>query len=226
MTKEEEIIYRFSDTPLKIVDTGRSDPVYTILDLSRQNKALLGYDITDKAQCQDYIDLVLQNNKADIAYGGYLEQRNLYRNSSHFRPEALYERDIHLGVDLWAKAGTDVIAPLKGTVHSFADNIGHGNYGPTIILEHYYRPLKFYTLYGHLSRASIASIKEGNQISKGTLIAELGDSAENGGYAPHLHFQIILDIQGYRGDYPGVCTQEDVHFFQKNCPDPNLLLKL
>lgn len=226
MTKEEEIIRDSSTSPLKIIDTGSLYPVYTSLDLSLQNKELLGYDITEARQCQDYIDLILKKNNADVAYGGYLEQRNLYQKSTHFIPTGGQERNIHLGVDIWVKAGTPVIAPLKGRIHSFADNKGYGNYGPAIILEHSTAGLRFYTLYGHLSRSSLNDLKEGKEIPQGSAFATLGNSSENGGYAPHLHFQIILELEGNLGDYPGVCAQQDTNFYQKNCPDPNLLLKI
>lgn len=226
MTKEEKLICDSSDTPLNIIDTGLSNPVYTTLDLSCQNEALSDYDITDAAQCQAYIDLILQKNKANVAYGGYLEQRNLYQRSKYFTNAGEHARNIHLGLDIWVKAGTPVLVPLRGKVHSFADNAGYGNYGPAIILEHKVGKLELYTLYGHLSRASLKNIEEGQQFATGTILAALGNPTENGGYAPHLHFQIILDLQGYRGDYPGVCAREVRKFYQKNCPDPNLLLKI
>ena len=48
----------------------------------------------------------------------------------------------------------------------------------------------------------------------------------NGDYAPHLHFQIIKDVQDFVGDYPGVCSKMDLEFYKKNCLDPELLLRL
>jgi hypothetical protein len=54
----------------------------------------------------------------------------------------------------------------------------------------------------------------------------LGDTSVNGDYPPHLHFQIIKDIQGYQGDYPGVSSKKDLDFYRNNCPNPNTLLKL
>jgi murein DD-endopeptidase MepM/ murein hydrolase activator NlpD len=226
MTKEEKLIRDSSPKPSNIVDMGPSDPVYVQLDLSCRNEELLGYDITDSVQCQSYIDKALRDNKADVAYGGYLEQRNLYQKSTHFTHTGRQERNIHLGVDLWVKATTPVIAPLKGRIHSFSDNEGYGNYGPTIILEHNIAGLTFYTLYGHLSKTSLSGLKVGKKIQQGSIFATLGNSMENGGYAPHLHLQIILDPEGYRGDYPGVCARQDINFYQKNCPDPNLLLNI
>ena len=48
----------------------------------------------------------------------------------------------------------------------------------------------------------------------------------NGDYPPHLHFQIINDLQGNFGDYLGVCSANELDFYKENCPDPNLILKL
>jgi len=84
----------------------------------------------------------------------------------------------------------------------------------------------FYTLYGHLSIVSIENIKVGDKVLQGEIIGFLGDSSVNGDYAPHLHFQIIRDLEGNFGDYPGVSSEEKKCFYQKNCPNPNLLLKL
>ncbi|MFK7782228.1 peptidoglycan DD-metalloendopeptidase family protein, partial [Psychroserpens sp.] len=101
-----------------------------------------------------------------------------------------------------------------------------GDYGPTIILQHVIQDSRFYTLYGHLSLSSIVNLKVGQKFKKGELIATLGDASVNGDYPPHLHFQIIKDIQHYVGDYPGVCSKQDLEFYIHNCPNPNFLLKL
>ena len=54
----------------------------------------------------------------------------------------------------------------------------------------------------------------------------VGYSEVNGDYAPHLHFQIIKNIENFEGDYPGVTSQNNLAFYRANCPDPNLVLKL
>ena len=54
----------------------------------------------------------------------------------------------------------------------------------------------------------------------------IGGTEVNGDYAPHLHFQIIKDIEGFEGDYPGVSSQNNLAYYSDNCPDPNLILKL
>ena len=226
MTVEEKILHNISNRPAPIIDKSLITNGLVELDLSIENWHLKQYDITEPVQCQAYIDEILDSSKAQLAYGGYLEIRNLYDNSPNFADNTAEKRNIHLGIDIWAPAGTSVLAPVAGVIHSFADNQGSGNYGPTIILEHNTEELNFYTLYGHLSRLSIQDIRPNRYYKKGETIAELGHPEENGYYAPHLHFQIILDLEGFDGDYPGVCSKSTLDHFKKNCPNPNLLLKI
>ncbi len=178
--------------------------------------------ISNAEACQKYVTYVLNRENSKVAYGGYLEKRNLYGNSERFH--GIESRNIHLGMDFWCDAGTKVLAPLEGIVHSFANNADFGNYGPTIILTHEITGNRFYTLYGHLSLDSIDGLYVGKVVHKGDILAALGTSGINVGYAPHLHFQLIRDIGDYLGDYPGVCTKSDASYFSNNCPDPDLLL--
>ncbi|UJH66854.1 peptidoglycan DD-metalloendopeptidase family protein [Allomuricauda sp. SCSIO 65647] len=212
-----------AEAPILPLDWAIPFKAYCSLDLSIENKELNGIVISDPLACQRYIDSVLEKNGAQVAYGGYLEKRALYADSDRFSEGGA--RNIHLGVDFWCKAGTNVIAPLNATVHSFKNNSDKGNYGPTIILEHK-SPVgaMFYTLYGHLSVQSLDGLYRGKPVKRGDVLAGLGTPDINVNYAPHLHFQLIVDLQGYNGDYPGVCSQEHVEFYRNNCPDPNLLL--
>ena len=171
-------------------------------------------------------DKVLKDNNGSIAYGGYLEQRNLYSDKDGFTSNNRPIRDIHLGIDFWCIAGTKVIVPIDGTVHSFKNNNTIGDYGPTIILKHVLNNTSFYSLYGHLSEDSLAGLEKGKEFKAGNQLAVLGTPEINVNYAPHLHFQIIYDLEGNEGDYPGVCAKADLHHYKENCPDPNILLKL
>jgi murein DD-endopeptidase MepM/ murein hydrolase activator NlpD len=120
-------------------------------------------------------------------------------------------------MDFWTAGGTPVFAPLAGEVHSFQVNHGSGNYGPTVILFH---PAEnIYSLYGHLENADLFHLEVGAPIAKGQLLCHLGEPHENGGWPPHLHFQLIRDMQGFKGDYPGVCSLRDLNFYANNCPD-------
>lgn len=169
---------------------------------------------------QIYMDEKRKVVNKQFAFGGYLEDRSWYARSPLYGKE----RSIHLGVDIWTDEEAPVYAPLEGVIHSFADNAGFGNYGPTLILKHEVNGTVFHTLYGHLSRKNLEQWTQGETVSAGTHIGKLGNMQENGEWPAHLHFQIIIDLQGKEGDYPGVSAAEDVNFYKINCPDPNLLL--
>ena len=209
---------------VKVIDSGNSDEQYILLDFSATNTEI--QNIPDASAFENYIEEYLSANHAKVAYGGYNEKRTLYKRSELFDDAAFEKRDIHIGIDLWIKAGTAVLAAVDGKVHSFANNTGIGNYGPTIILEHQFENHIFYTLYGHLSVESLQQLEIGQTFRQGETIGTLGDHTVNGDYAPHLHFQIIKNIEGYFGDYPGVCALRNLEYYLENCPDPNLLLKI
>ncbi|WP_310377647.1 peptidoglycan DD-metalloendopeptidase family protein [Flavobacterium sp.] len=211
---------------IKVIDQNIDYEDYVALDLTISNSDLSSIDIKNPIAFETYIEKLLQENDAKVVFGGYNEKRFLYNHSGLFNDDSTCERNIHIGIDLWLKAGTPVLAAVDGKIHSFKNNIGTGDYGPTIILEHLLDGTTFYTLYGHLSIESISTIKIGDLVKQGNKIATLGNANVNGGYAPHLHFQIIKKIGDHKGDYPGVCSLVDLNYYLENCPDPNLLLKI
>ncbi len=165
---------------------------------------------------------------ASVAVGRYNEPRAwysspLFRQGGNQRPEW---RTVHLGIDLFVRPGTPVMAPLDGTVHSFRDNQGHLDYGPTIVLHHAPSPggLEFSTLYGHLSRDSLDGLRPGERVRKGETLGRVGAHTENGGWAPHLHFQIVTDMLGREGEFPGVAPPSQRSLWLTLSPDPNLIL--
>jgi murein DD-endopeptidase MepM/ murein hydrolase activator NlpD len=221
----KDVLKSIQTSPL--INASISYESYVPLDLSIHNSELKAVNVSSSNDLEHFIWKHIKVNKAKVAYGGYLEQRGIYQRSTYFNQlNTENERNIHLGLDLWIEANTAIYAPLNGTIHSFKNNTNHGDYGPTIILKHYIDNLEFYSLYGHLSLASIEDLKIGIEVTKGAQIATLGTAEVNGDYPPHLHFQIIIDIQDFEGDYPGVSNQLDLEFYKENCPDPNLLLGL
>jgi len=112
--------------------------------------------------------------EGELYAGGYMEDRSIY-DSPVFASGDQEPRTLHLGIDVFAAAGAPVFSPLEGLVHSFQVNGGELDYGPTIILEHSPTPdLTFWTLYGHLSEDSLLGLEEGDPISAGETLAELG----------------------------------------------------
>lgn len=196
---------------------------YLRLDFTEANHKILNLDLQNTEVFNQYVFDTLKTAGAKVGFGGYNEDRIIYKRSSHFQGEE--PRSVHLGVDLWTEAGTPVYAPLDAFVHSFADNQGMGNYGPTIILEHRLENHLFYTLYGHLSRKSLLGLSVGKSIKSGEKVGYLGNYPENGDWPAHLHFQIIMDLMGSSGDFPGVAKPSEREKFLSICPDPNWILR-
>lgn len=194
------------------------------LNFTASNEALKTVNLQDEKSFHSFVfDVMIYGTGGKAGAGGYLEPRVLYQRSDHFGGEA--PRSLHLGVDIWMEDFTPVYAPREGIVHSLADNAGFGNYGPTIILEHDSPAGKWYSLYGHLSRKSL-QIKAGQHVEAGEQIAELGPYEENGNWPPHLHFQLMTDMMGNTGDFPGVASPVEKERYAVVCPDPNTVLKL
>ena len=195
-----------------------------LLDFTEKNKTLTEEIFSDTEKFSQYIDLELSMAKATYGIGGYDELRTLYARSKWFDAEE--PRRLHLGIDIWGKANSSVFAPLGGVIHSFAFNDHYGDYGATIILQHQIKAKTFFTLYGHLSLKDIQELKEGKFVSMGELIGHFGEANENGHWPPHLHFQIILNMGNYKGDYPGVCKWSERESYLQNSPDPDIILQM
>ncbi len=211
-----------SVSPVLDLDLDGADTA--IVDLSHANPNVVGVS-GDVATLAAAIAAQLDAAGARVGLGGYLEIRDLYRASPAFGDREEEPRCVHLGVDLWAAAGTVIHAPLGGTIHSFRDNRAPLDYGPTIIVAHHEGGLDFFTLYGHLSRKSLAGLTQGQDVPAGRPLARMGPPHENGGWPPHLHLQIITELRGHVGDFPGACTASEVEQWRVRCPNPNLLLR-
>jgi peptidoglycan LD-endopeptidase LytH len=197
------------------------------LDFTEKNTELTDEILLDTNLFIRYINNALDAAGAKYGIGGYDEHRTVYSRSKVFdTPGGGESRRLHLGVDIWGKPYTKVITPLDGIVHSFAFNNAYGDYGATIILTHNLESKSFHTLYGHLSLNSLKNLHEGDVVRKGDVIAEFGIPFENGQWPPHLHFQIIKDMQGKKGDYPGVCKFSEREEYLANCPDADLILNM
>lgn len=193
------------------------------LTIDNGHNILLKPGISDLNSLHDYIQKETIRANKRFAYGGYLEERKIYKNTKLFG--SIEPRTIHLGLDIWCDAGTPLVNPIDGYIHSFQDNKEAGDYGPTIITEHFLGDQSFFLLFGHLSHISLLTLKEGKFIKKGEKLADLGTFEENGNWPPHLHFQIVKDMEGYKGDYPGVAKKTELDQYRDNCPDPLIIFK-
>lgn len=213
-------------SPVVAIDSGKLVP----LDLSLTNAELGGLDnINDIKRFVLTIQQLLADKNATAGYGGYLETRAFYTTAEYVKSSNLGPvwRTVHLGLDLWAEAGTPVYAPWPGLVYQVANNPGAKDYGPTVILKHVvHEALTFYTLYGHLSTSVLDTLQIGQSVAAGQQIATFGHSGENGGWPPHLHMQVMLNPFGSRGDFPGVALPDQLSVWGSVCPDPAQLCGL
>lgn len=223
MTPLHNILNRVSWSFKNVVQVDWLRDKYLVLDLAESNQ-LLHQNIANTSQFHNFIVGQIVEANAIAAVGGYNEDRVIYRRSEHFSGEE--PRTIHLGIDIWMPAGTPVFAPIAGHIHSFQDNARFGDYGPTIIMEHQLKDITFYILYGHLSRSSLQELYEKKSIAAGEQVGEIGDFPENGDWPPHLHFQMMTDMLGLKGDFPGVAAASQRDYYLQICPNPNLILRI
>jgi len=209
------------------------------IDLARQTKKIL---------------VEMKSAGAAVGIGRYNEARAVYSSwlFGESKNPTDERRTIHLGIDLLVEAGSAVRAPLDGVVHAFANNTAPQDYGPVVILRHRFGDSsgvvaqhsldsaqdkgaslqsrgfrgEFFTLYGHLTADSLKNLHVGQKISRGEKFAEVGKTQENGGWTPHLHFQIILDLLDRGTDFPGVARASQRGVWTSLSPDPNLLLRI
>ncbi|HTL05385.1 MAG TPA: aminotransferase class III-fold pyridoxal phosphate-dependent enzyme [Gemmatimonadales bacterium] len=166
---------------------------------------------------------------ARVGVGHYDEARLLY-SAPGYEAEGNQRdapRTVHIGLDLFAPPGTRILAPLDGVVNAVRDNGMDRDYGPTLILRHEPpgAPV-FYTLYGHLGREVLAELRTGARVVRGQPIATVGDLDVNGGWPPHLHFQLIADLLDRDGEFPGVARADRRAVWKSLSPCPNLVARL
>lgn len=158
---------------------------------------------------------------APVPFG--IGRYNEKRKNMYVSPLYKNERNVHMGVDFWVPAGTPVFSFYEGNILCFRDNDNAGDYGPTIVTGHLLDDMPLYALYGHLSRESLEGLREGQPIRKGEKIGEVGTEHENGGWIPHLHFQLCRD-KPEEPDMPGVVSEKELKRALEIYPDPQLVL--
>jgi 4-aminobutyrate aminotransferase-like enzyme/Ser/Thr protein kinase RdoA (MazF antagonist) len=198
----------------------------TVLDMS-VGSTLLGnlLEYSDPEVSEFKLKQFQKNHPKTLLANGYLETRPFYSTNA-FKSEGNsgpQYRTVHLGTDFWVAAHTPVHAPFDGVIKIAHHNNYDKDYGPMLILEHRFEGNTFYTLYGHLTLSTLSLVKTGQQVTQGDLIAYIGTPIENGNWAPHLHFQVILDLLGNNENFDGVAWPLEKEIWKSMCPDPDLL---
>lgn len=171
----------------------------------------------------------LHDAGASVGIGRYDEARMIYAasrfadstNPTHER------RTVHLGIDLFARAGTAVNAPLAGRIHAFANNAADQDYGPVIVLRHETaNAVPFFTLYGHLSLESLDGLSLGQPVASGQRLGTIGDETVNGGWPAHLHLQLITDLLELDTEFPGVAYASKRELWRSLSPNPSVIAQI
>ncbi len=196
---------------------------------AREGSLVLRADGTDPAM-PAYSDPAFDDwfaaTGARYGLGPYGERRTVYATDQFADAASPERRMIHMGIDVFAPAMTPVYAPLPGVVRQVAYNADPLDYGNTLILEHEVGSLPVYTLYGHLAGTLPSLLQPGDRVKAGDPIAHLGHWTENGGWAPHLHFQIVTDMLDQTTNFFGVAHESLWDVWQSIGPDPNLIRRL
>lgn len=207
----------------KVVDFDSAVDSLFPFDFTAENTELTSAILDDTDLFSAWVNKKLAQHSTTYGIGGYSEHRTIYSRSEHF-DSGEEPRRLHLGVDIWGAAGTPIYNFYKAKVHSFMFNDNFGDYGATIILQYQLDELTLFGLYGHLNLASLTKLTEGQVIPAGEQFASFGVKEENGFWPPHLHFQLMFDMEGFKGDYPGVCQFSKREKYLRNCPNPALIL--
>ena len=187
--------------------------------------------IADPHESWQWIQQQLAANDAVVAVGRYDEDRSCYAGDQ-FVTDAPETRSTHIGIDLFVEEETPLAAMLPGVVETVVDNDMPYDYGPTVIVRHEAGDAgPFWVLYGHLSRRTLATVRPGQHVAAGDVIAYVGDPTVNGGWAPHVHVQIITDLmadpdRGPDGNFEGAGEPSRMDVWRSIAPDANLLLRL
>jgi len=179
-------------------------------------KLPLGYEIYDFSSGYDPNRIL----SSPFGVGRYNEKRpGMYKDEIFLSGR----RDIHMGIDIGAPVGTPIYSFTEAELFLFGNNSAPGDYGYTLITKNLVDNEVLYALYGHLSAKSVDGKYSGQKLLTGEVIAWVGDKHENGGWNPHLHFQLSR-IKPEVCDMPGVVSEEQREEALRTYPDPRTVL--
>lgn len=163
-------------------------------------------------------------NRARPAYGiGRYDEKRPGMYGAKLFSSADGARDVHMGIDLGAPAGTEVFAFDDGEIFLFGENPADGDYGPTLVTRHSLDGRPLWVLLGHLSRRSLEGKRVGARFARGDVLGWIGERDENGGWNPHVHVQLAWSAPELP-DLPGVVTDANRETARALYPDPRIIL--
>jgi murein DD-endopeptidase MepM/ murein hydrolase activator NlpD len=161
------------------------------LEPSRGGDSLLanmGNHVKDLSTAARY-----QEERFDSLMGKLEDRRSLLDSTPSIRPTSGWlssrfgyrispftgRRELHKGIDIANRKGTEVLAPADGVV-TFSGN--NGAMGRMVVIDHGHNII---TRYAHLDSALK---KKGDSVKRGDIIAKMGSSGRSTG--SHLHYEV------------------------------------
>ena len=175
--------YVYIESPAHVKKVARDHGV-SLEEIKQANpsKSLLGNEwlfIPSKVGIKYFLrDTYVIEDYSSLGRGRFIwPVPQFYKVSSHFGQRG---RRHHDGIDIPAPQGTSILAVDHGVV-VYSDN-GIRGYGNMIVIAH---QDEIYTVYAHNKKNFVS---KGDEIKKGQLIAQVGNTGRSTG--PHLHFEI------------------------------------
>lgn len=169
-----------------------------------------------------------QRFHVDWVYGGWMENRTkLLSDVKYLRKNKTF---LHLGIDLSFDAGTMVFSIAEGPiVHIGTDSPLKGGWGGHVLQMIKFQGKPHLLIYCHLG--FIQEKDRLRTISKGDFLGLVGNKSENGGWGPHLHLQLVSDVDHVINwahfmdkEIDGYGKVKDISYWAKRCPDPTSLI--
>jgi len=183
------------DTTFSFSDSELSDKYSYTLNKIIQLKGKIEFDYDTHEELKDLVilkdELYLNTPSIYPAYGRISDP---YGWRTH---PITGRRTFHHGLDIGNVTGTPIYAAADGQILS----TGRQNYfGKYIAIKHQFG---YQTNYAHLSKIFV---KKGDEVKRGQIIGEMGDSGRSTG--SHLHFE-VLRYNKYRNPYKYLNKLED-----------------
>lgn len=197
---------------------------YLVFDLSIGTSEFAGIEWEDRKAIANHLVKRIKTANAKAGITRYNEARLFFNSKKYSVPNDEYEayRNVHLGMDIILEEGSKALAVLDGTVHHIIQNDPEKDLKNAVVLRH--EPTEgicFFTIYGNIK----TDLQIGEKIDKNEVIGQL---VFLNNWAPHLHFQLALDLVGFDKNFPVATAAEKAtaDFWKLVSPNPNLLLKI
>ena len=197
------------------------------------------YAVLDLSQAERYSGDETEGSVSTDEYtiGRYNEPRLSLYSHDLFSASTDSPRYIHMGIDIGAPVLTPIYSFDSGTLIAQGALPSAGDYGHSLVIEYIWtreQPLQaltktigrgefYWALYGHLSAESVTRYDVGAQVERGEQVGTIGAEHENGGWPPHLHFQLST-VRPTHHDLPGAVSDSEHQSALDLYPDPRQVL--